>query len=481
MNYDVIIVGAGPGGIFSAYELVKLNPSLKIAVFEAGNALEKRKCPIDGVKIKSCIRCESCAIMNGFGGAGAFSDGKYNITNQFGGTLFEYIGKKEAIDLMKYVDEINLSHGGEGTKLYSTANTEIKRMCLQNGLHLLDAQVRHLGTDINYVVLENLYNELKDKVEFFFRTPVERVEKITGAENTSRSYAEAGAEGFSGEEPEKTEGYRILTKDAEYTCEKCIISVGRSGSKWMESVCNALDIPTKSNRVDIGVRVELPAEIFSSLTDELYESKIVYRTAKFEDLVRTFCMNPHGAVVNENTNGIVTVNGHSYEDPEKHTENTNFALLVSKHFSKPFKDSNGYGESIARLSNMLGGGVIVQRFGDLVRGRRSNEERIREGFVTPTLAATPGDLSLVIPKRILDGIIEMIYALDKICPGTANDDTLLYGVEVKFYNMEVELSENLETCNKGLFVIGDGSGVTHSLSHASASGVYVARYIHENP
>ena len=257
--------------------------------------------------------------------------------------------------------------------------------------------------------------------------------------------------------------------------------MGRSGSKWMESVCKDLEIPTKSNRVDIGVRVELPAEIFSSLTDELYESKIVYRTAKFEDLVRTFCMNPHGAVVNENTNGIVTVNGHSYEDPEKHTENTNFALLVSKHFSKPFKDSNGYGESIARLSNMLGGGVIVQRFGDLVRGRRSNEERIREGFVTPTLAATPGDLSLVIPKRILDGIIEMIYALDKICPGTANDDTLLYGVEVKFYNMEVELSENLETCNKGLFVIGDGSGVTHSLSHASASGVYVARYIHENP
>ncbi|MBR4580526.1 MAG: FAD-dependent oxidoreductase [Lachnospiraceae bacterium] len=453
MNYDVIIVGAGPGGIFSAYELVKCNPSLKIAVFEAGNSLDKRKCPIDGNKIKSCIGCESCAIMNGFGGAGAFSDGKYNITNQFGGTLFEYIGKKEAIDLMKYVDEINLSHGGEGTKLYSTANTEIKRMCLQNGLHLLDAQVRHLGTDINYIVLENLFNELKDKVEFFFRKPVEKVEKIS--------------EG----------GYKVITKDAEYTCEKCIISVGRSGSKWMESVCNALEIPTKSNRVDIGVRVELPAEIFASLTDELYESKIVYRTAKFEDLVRTFCMNPYGAVVNENTNGIVTVNGHSYEDPGKHTENTNFALLVSKHFSKPFKDSNGYGESIARLSNMLGGGVIVQRFGDLVRGRRSNEERIREGFVTPTLAATPGDLSLVIPKRILDGIIEMIYALDKICPGTANDDTLLYGVEVKFYNMEVELSENLETCHKGLFVIGDGSGVTHSLSHASASGVYVARYI----
>ncbi|MCR4649018.1 MAG: NAD(P)/FAD-dependent oxidoreductase [Lachnospiraceae bacterium] len=453
MKYDIIIVGAGPGGIFSAYELTKLNSDLKIAIFEAGNPLEKRKCPIDGVKVKSCIKCPSCAIMNGFGGAGAFSDGKYNITNQFGGSLYEYIGKKEAIDLMKYVDEINLAYGGEGTKLYSTADTKIKKMCLENGLHLLDAQVRHLGTDINYVVLENLYNYLKERADFYFRTPVEKVTKLEDGK------------------------YEVHTADASYSCDKCIISVGRSGSKWMETVCADLDIPTKSNRVDIGVRVELPAEIFSALTDELYESKIVYRTEKFEDLVRTFCMNPHGAVVNENTNGIITVNGHSYEDPSKHTENTNFALLVSKHFSEPFKDSNGYGESIARLSNMLGGGVIVQRFGDLVRGRRSNTERIQEGYVTPTLAATPGDLSLVIPKRILDGIIEMIYALDKICPGTANDDTLLYGVEVKFYNMEVELDNNLETRNKGLFVIGDGSGVTHSLSHASASGVYVARYI----
>lgn len=455
MNYDIIIVGAGPGGIFSAYELVKLNPDYKIGVFETGNSLEKRKCPIDGDKVKTCINCPSCAIMNGFGGAGAFSDGKYNITNQFGGTLYEYIGKQQAIDLMKYVDEINLKYGGEGTKLYSTADTKIKKMCLENSLHLLDAQVRHLGTDINYIVLGNLYDFLKDKVDFYFRTPVERVSKTE-------------------------DGYTIHTKDATYDCKQCIISVGRSGSKWMETVCKDLDIPTKSNRVDIGVRVELPAEIFSMMTDELYESKIVYRTEKFEDLVRTFCMNPKGAVVNENTNGIVTVNGHSYEDPAKHTENTNFALLVSKHFSEPFKDSNGYGESIARLSNMLGGGVIVQRFGDLVRGRRSTESRIMEGYVTPTLAATPGDLSLVIPKRILDGIIEMVYALDKVCPGTANDDTLLYGVEVKFYNMEVELDHNLETKNKGLFVIGDGSGVTHSLSHASASGVYVARYINEH-
>ena len=259
--------------------------------------------------------------------------------------------------------------------------------------------------------------------------------------------------------------------------ENCIISVGRSGSKWMEKICDDLEIPTKSNRVDIGVRVELPAVVFAHLTDELYESKIVYRTEKYGDRVRTFCMNPKGAVVNENTNGIITVNGHSYEDPEKQTENTNFALLVAKHFSEPFKDSNGYGESIARLSNMLGGGVIVQRFGDLIRGRRSTQSRIDEAFITPTLSATPGDLSLVLPKRILDGIIEMIYALDKIAPGTANEDTLLYGVEVKFYNMEVDVDEKLETRHKGLYIIGDGSGITHSLSHASASGVYVARNI----
>ena len=453
--YDVIIIGAGPGGIFSAYELMQKKSDLKIAVFDAGHSLEKRHCPIDGDKVKSCIKCKTCAIMNGFGGAGAFSDGKYNITNDFGGTLYEYIGRKQAFDLMEYVDHINMTHGGEGTKMYSTAGTALKKVCLQNKLKLLDASVRHLGTDINYVVLENLYNEMKDHMDFFFDTPIEKIEVLE-------------------------DGYRVYTKDESYDCKKCVISVGRSGSKWMETVCDDLDIPTKSNRVDIGVRVELPAVIFSHLTDELYESKIVYRTEKFEDNVRTFCMNPYGIVVNENTNGIVTVNGHSYESADLRTENTNFALLVAKHFSEPFKDSNGYGESIARLSNMLGGGVIVQRFGDLVRGRRSNTKRIEEGLVTPTLAATPGDLSLVLPKRILDGIIEMIYALDKIAPGTANDDTLLYGVEVKFYNMEVEIDEHLQSKYKGLYIIGDGSGVTHSLSHASASGVYVARHIAEN-
>jgi len=452
MNYDVIIVGAGPGGIFSAYELVNKAPDLRVAVIEAGHSLDKRHCPIDGDKIKTCIGCKSCSIMSGFGGAGAFSDGKYNITNDFGGTLYEYIGKKTALDLMYYVDEINMRYGGEGTKLYTTAGSRFKKECIQNDLHLLDASVRHLGTDINYVVLGNLYEELKEKVDFFFDTYVTTVNKTE-------------------------EGYEVKCGENVHTCKKCIISVGRIGSKWMETVCEELQIPTKSNRVDIGVRVELPAEVFSHLTDELYESKIVYRTEKYEDKVRTFCMNPKGAVVNENTNGIITVNGHSYEDPALQTGNTNFALLVAKHFSEPFKDSNGYGESIARLSNMLGGGVIVQRFGDLIRGQRSTPKRIEEAFITPTLNATPGDLSLVLPKRLLDGIVEMIYALDKIAPGTANDDTLLYGVEVKFYNMEVAVNEKLESPHEGLYIIGDGSGITHSLSHASASGVFVARNI----
>lgn len=455
MKYDVIIIGAGPGGIFSAYELTKKNQDLKVAVFEAGNTLNKRKCPIDGEKIKNCINCKTCSIMSGFGGAGAFSDGKYNITNDFGGSLHEYIGKKRALELMKYVDDINMENGGNNTRLYTTTGSKFKKICMQNDLHLLEASVRHLGTDVNYVVLENLYNELKEKVTFYFNQPVLEIEVLE-------------------------DGYRIICEKEEYDSQYCIISVGRVGSKWMEEVCQKLDIPTKNNRVDIGVRVEIPAEVFSHITDELYESKILYRTEKYGDLIRTFCMNPKGVVVNENTNGIITVNGHSYKDEGKQTGNTNFALLVTKRFSEPFKDSNGYGESIARLSNMLGGGVLVQRFGDLIRGRRSTESRMKESFVTPTLNATPGDLSLVLPKRILDGIIEMIYALDKIAPGMVNDDTLLYGVEVKFYNLEVSVDANLQSKYQNLYIIGDGSGITHSLSHASASGVHVARVILED-
>ena len=453
-SYNVAIVGAGPGGIFAAYELKKQKPELSVVVIEKGSALHRRKCPIDGVKIKSCINCPSCSIMNGFGGAGAFSDGKYNITNEFGGDLYKYVGADEAIELMEYVDAINVENGGAESRLFASERPDIAKLCLQNDLHLLKAKVRHLGTDINYIVLENLYNQLKDQVDFVFNTEVQTIER-------------------------EGERFVLTCPKEQFTADKVIISTGRSGSKWMESICQSLSIPTESSRIDIGVRVEVPYDIFSDMTDALYESKIVYRTKRYQDKVRTFCMNPHGVVVSENTNGIINVNGHSYEDPKLYTHNTNFALLVSNHFTEPFHQSNQYGESIARLSNMLGGGVIVQRFGDLIRGQRSTEDRIENGFVTPTLKATPGDLSLVIPKRQLDDIIEMIEALDRVCPGMASDDTLLYGIEVKFYNMQVEVDDNLETCVPGLYVIGDCSGVTHSLSHASASGVYAARKIAE--
>ncbi|MBQ1421512.1 MAG: FAD-dependent oxidoreductase, partial [Firmicutes bacterium] len=346
-HYDVIIIGAGPGGIFAAYELVKNNAQARIACFEKGAELANRRCPIDGKKIKSCIHCPVCSIMSGFGGAGAFSDGKYNITNEFGGNLYEYIGRDEATELMKYVDEINMSHGGEGTRLYSTADTAIKKKCFEHDLKLLGAQVRHLGTDKNYVVLQNLYDEMKEKVDFYFRSNVDKVYDVSKmpedlppvTDAKARYVIEVGAPGSEGSPEEHAAEF--------FSAEELIISIGRSGSKWMETVCDDLGLEKKSNRVDIGIRVELPHEVFSELTDELYESKIVYRTKQYNDLVRTFCMNPHGVVVNENTNGIVTVNGHSYEDPAMHTENTNFALLVTKHFTEPFKESNDYGESIA--------------------------------------------------------------------------------------------------------------------------------------
>lgn len=450
--YDVLIVGAGASGIFTAYELVRLNPNIKILMIEKGHKLNERTCPIDGIKIKACINCAVCNIMNGYGGAGSLSDGKYNITNNFGGDLHKYVGDKEALALMNYVDEVLCGMGGADAKLYSTANSDLKGKALRYDLHLLDAKVRHLGTDRNLVILGNIYNHLKDKMEMLFDTEVLNIEKIE-------------------------EIYEVTTKNASYQCKNLVMATGRSGSKWISKICSKLGIKTESNRVDIGVRVELPAAVFEHITEDVYESKIVYRTKKYSDLVRTFCMNPHGEVVSENTNGIVTVNGHSYSSPELHTENTNFALLVSNHFTEPFKDSNEYGESIAKLSNMLGGGVLVQRFGDLVSGRRTSEHRMSKSFTKQTLNATPGDLSLVLPKRQLDDIIEMIYALDKIAPGTANEDTLLYGVEVKFYNSKVEVDNNLETNLKGLYVLGDGSGVTHSLSQASASGVFVGRIL----
>ena len=454
-HYDIIIVGSGAAGVFAAYELTRTPNNASVLILDKGAALPERNCPIKQGKTDHCIRCNPCHIMNGYGGAGTLSDGKYNITTDFGGDLADYVGEDKAMELMEYVDSVLCSLGGSEAKLYSTASTDLRTLALRNNLHLLNAKVRHLGTDRNVMILSRMYDYVKDRVELMFRTTASEVRRTES-------------------------GFIVRTdRGDEYECSDLVLATGRSGSKWISEVCKGLRIKTKSNRVDLGVRVELPAEIFRHITDEVYESKLVYLTDKYNDRVRTFCMNPYGEVVSENTNGIVTVNGHSYADPALRTENTNFALLVSNHFTEPFRNSNEYGESIARLSNMLGGGVLLQRFGDLVKGRRTNEHRLEKSFTRPTLKATPGDLALVMPKRQLDDIIEMIYALDRIAPGTANEDTLLYGVEVKFYNSVVAVNENLETEVKGLYVLGDGSGVTHSLSQASASGVLVARILAE--
>ena len=452
-KYDIIIIGAGASGVFMSYELTKLDVDADVLMIDKGAPLEKRLCPIKS-GAGGCLKCTPCHIMNGYGGAGTLSDGKYNITTQFGGDLHTYVGTDEALELMEYVDDILCSMGGAEAKLYSTASSELKTMALRNDLHLLEAKVRHLGTDRNGRILANIFDYCRSKVDMLFYTAIDDV--ILENDGT----------------------FTVVTsKQESYNCKELVMATGRSGSKWISGICDKFGVDQKKNRVDIGVRVELPAEVFKHITDDVYESKIVYKTDKYNDMVRTFCMNPYGEVVAENTNGIVTVNGHSYADPKLRTENTNFALLVSNKFTEPFKDSNEYGESIAKLSNMLGGGVLLQRFGDLVKGRRSSARRMEKCFTRPTLSATPGDLSLVIPKRQLDNIIEMIYALDKIAPGTANEDTLLYGVEVKFYNSKVEVDGNLETKVKGLYALGDGSGVTHSLSQASASGVYVARIL----
>ncbi len=452
-DYDIIIVGAGASGVFASYEFTKLNIDAKILMVDMGNPIDERLCPIKTGKVPNCISCKPCNIMNGFGGAGTLSDGKYNITNNFGGDLHNFVGDEEAIKLMEYVDSVLCEFDGQESKLFSTASSNLKTLSLQNNLHLLDAKVRHFGTDRNVEILKKVCKYIEPKVDMMWRTTVETVKK----ENDS---------------------FEITTNKGDtFTCKDLILSAGRSGSKWISTICEEKGIKLQSNKVDIGVRVEIPAEVFKHITDQVYESKIVYQTEKYNDLVRTFCMNPYGEVVAENTNGVITVNGHAYSDPELQSENTNFALLVSNTFTEPFKDSNEYGESIAKLSNMLGGGVLLQRFGDLIKGRRSDARRMKKCFTRPTLKAVPGDLSLVIPKRQLDDIIEMIYALDKIAPGMANEDTLLYGVEVKFYNSKVEVGGNLETSVKGMYCVGDGSGVTHSLSQASASGVHIARIL----
>lgn len=452
--YDVAIIGGGPAAIFAAYEFTLKYPALKVVILEAGNPIDKRLCPLASKKVDHCINCRPCSIMRGFGGAGAFSDGKYNFTTEFGGWLIDYLPQEEVVKLIDYVDELNCRHGAPG-EYFSTRNSTIGAKALRYDLHLLNAKVRHLGTENNLVIMENIYKYLLEKgIEIRCNTPVREI-KIAD-DGTFALEIEGGAD---------------------VCCKYLLAAPGRAGAEWYSQQCRKLGLSFINNQVDVGVRVEVPAQVFKHITDEVYEAKILYRTQQYNDLVRTFCMNPYGYVVAENTDGIITVNGHSFRDPKLHSNNTNFALLVSNKFTEPFHEPLQYGKRIASFSNMLGGGVLVQRFGDLIKGRRTDEKRMTKSFTKPTLAATPGDLSLVLPKRQLDDIIEMIYALDKIAPGMANADTLLYGVEVKFYSARLELDGNLETKIPNMFAIGDGAGITRGLSQASASGVWAARAI----
>ncbi len=460
-KYDVAIIGGGTAGVFAAYEINRLMPGSSIVIVERGHSIYKRSCPIVAGKVDKCIQCNPCAIMNGFGGAGAFSDGKFNFTTEFGGWLNDYIDDAEVMDLIEYVDSVNVSFGAteERFSTYSEQAHRLMKRALENDMHLLMASVKHLGTEKNLEILKRIYDYMNDRVDILCDTAAVSIKKED--DGTYR----LGLEDRNGEK--------------EIACEYLIAAPGRSGAEWFADRCNELGIELINNQVDIGVRVELPAAVFQEVTDAVYEAKLVYRTKQYGDKVRTFCMNPYGHVVTENVDGCVTVNGHSYADPALRSDNTNFALLVSNKFTEPFSEPYRYGKSIASFSNMLGGGVIVQRFGDLIRGVRTNEHRLRQSFTRPTLKATPGDLSLVLPKRHLDNIIEMIYALDKVVPGTANYDTLLYGVEVKFYSSRLNLTRELETTLPNMFACGDGAGVTRGLSQAAASGVHIARVIAE--
>jgi len=454
-EYDVVIIGAGVAGIFAGYELTSRNPDLKVILLEQGTRIEERSCPIISKKVDSCINCKPCAIMRGFGGAGAFSDGKFNFTTQFGGWLNDYMKDSDVMDLIDYVDSINLKFGATD-EVFSTMTPTadvIRRKAVSYDLHLMDARCKHLGTERNREILLDQSKWLEKHLDLSCNTRVSEIEPLANGK------------------------YHLETSIGSIECKYLIAAPGRSGAEWFSKQCHKLSLPMINNQVDLGVRVELPAIVFKEITDAMYEAKLLYRTKQYKDVVRTFCMNPYGHVVTENTDGIITVNGHSYTDPALRSENTNFALLVSNTFTTPFNEPYAYGKRIASLSNMLGGGIMVQRFGDLIDGRRTNAHRLPQGFVKPTLEATPGDLSLVLPKRHLDNIIEMIHVLDKLAPGTANQDTLLYGVEVKFYSARLNLSSELETGLKNFFAIGDGAGITRGLSQAGASGIKAARAV----
>ncbi len=453
-KYDVIIVGAGPAGIFSALELLKSNGALKILIIEKGKDIDKRRCPMK-IREVSCKTCPECALLSGWGGAGAFSDGKLNLSPHIGGFLSRYIDQDILKSLIEYVDKIYVTYGAP-SKVYGTNTEELKKiekLALNNNLQFIPSKIRHIGTDRCIYVLKKIKDDLNKKINTLFSREAETVivkkEKAVGVK---------------------------LKDGTRFYSDFVILAPGREGSRWLEKESKRLCLTLLKNPVDIGVRVEIPAKIFEPITRITYEPKLIFNTNTFNDKVRTFCVNPYGEVVKEYLKGIWTVNGHSYANTK--TNNTNFALLVSTFFTEPFDDPISYGRYIAGLANLLGKGVIVQRLGDLQNGRRSTTERISKGKVQPSLKdATPGDLSFVMPYRYLVDILEMLQALDKITPGVNSENTLLYGVEVKFYSMLPKLSESFETEIKNLFAIGDGAGVSRGLIQASVSGVIAAREI----
>ena len=456
--YDLIIIGAGPSGIFCAYEYNKLNPNSKILIFEKGREIEKRICPQR--ENKKCINCSPCNITSGFAGAGAFSDGKLSLNSDVGGEELSLIyGKEKIEEYIEYVDSIYLSLGAD-THFYDNSNAksyvEIKKKAIKAGVKLVDCPIRHLGTEKSFDIYLKLQKHLlKNNIEIKFNTPI----KDLIIENNTI--------------------IGVKTKDEKFYSKNTLISVGREGADWLQSTCRNNNIDTENANVDIGVRVEVTNDIMGEL-NELYESKLIYYTKTFDDKVRTFCQNPGGQVSEERyDNNLVTVNGHSYKAQKKKTNNTNFALLVTKKFTDPFNEPIKYGQYIAHLSNMLSGGsVIVQKYGDFLKGRRTTEKRLERSFVQPTLkSAVPGDLSLVLPYRIMLDIKETLETLNKIAPGISNNDTLLYGVEVKFYGNKVKVNQELETNIKNLFVAGDGAGLTRGLIQASVNGVIVAQNI----